>query len=187
MKKIFIVVLFIIFFTSILYVLIEVILRQSVGPDWDTIETKTIGTITRIDRGRADGAWFSYMSDGKLHEEFDGLTENGLTLGEKFWIKYCSSCSDVFFSKIKSISYLPVFTKDENYFETTAKITKIYSSGIEFIYLVGTDTKFERSQTLPPNYKDKYPNLKVGQEYKVRVWVVDFKRAIIDLDRPKIK
>lgn len=122
MKKLLIVVLCAIFVTSILYFLIEVIRRRSVGPDWDTIETKTIGTIIRIDKSRAGGAWFLYMSEGKLQEEFDGLTGKGLTLGEKYWIKFCSTCSNVFFSRIKLISYLPIFTKDEKYFELQLKL-----------------------------------------------------------------
>jgi hypothetical protein len=133
-------------------------------------------------------------ASGKLQEEFDGLNKKGLTVGEKYWIKYCSSCSSIFTSKIKSIPYLPVFTDDEPFFETTAKITEIHTpdifSGkdsnieIEFLYLVGND-RFERLQSLPPNYEDKYPNITVGQEYYVKVWNKDYRRAIIDLNKIK--
>ena len=181
-------------FSFLAFLIVGAIYAALTKPDWETIESKTIGTITKISSGRAGGAWFTYMSNGELHEEFDGLSQYGMTLGEKYWIKYCSTCSSTFTSKIKAIEYLPVFTEEESFFETTAKITRVYKfgwggngadMGIQFTYLAGESNEaFERSQTLPPNYIEKYPDLKIGQEYTVRVWTVDHRRAILDLDSP---
>jgi hypothetical protein len=194
MKRIVTISLITLAFSFLAFLIVGAIYAALTKPDWETIDSKTIGTITKISPGRGGGAWFTYMSDGEMHEEFDGLYQYGMTLGEKYWIKYCSTCSSTFTSKIKAIEYLPVFTEDETYLETTAKITRIYKfrwlgngadTGIEFTYVAGeSNESFERSQTLPPNYIEKYPDLKVGQEYKVRVWTVDHRRAILDLDSP---
>ena len=169
---------------------------SNIEPDWKSVKNKTIGTISRIDMGRNGGAWFSYKSNGKLSEEFDGFDKIDLIVGEKYWIKYCSSCSNNFTSKIKCIPYLPVFTEDETYFETTARILEIYEldffSGtesypeVEFTYFVGNN-KFDRLQLLPRDYKKKYPNLKIGQEYNVKVWNKDSRRAILELNKIKKK
>lgn len=194
MKRLFIVLCCTICITSILYFLVEVVLISNLEPKWEVIDDRAVGTITKISRGRGGGAWFSYISDGKLHEEFDGLSENGLTIGEKYWIKYCSTCSNILTGKIKAIAYEPIFAEHEDYIETTAIITRIYkfkwfskgaNSKIEYIYRAGnSNIEFERSQTLPPNYKEEYPNLRIGQEYRARVWNVNYQRAIIDLDKP---
>lgn len=178
-------------FSFLAFLIVGGIYAALTKPDWETTDSMTIGTITKIKGG---GAWFTYTSDGEMHEEFDGLYQYGMTLGEKYWIKYCSTCLSTFTSKIKAIKYLPVFTEGETYLETTAKITRIYKfawggigadTGIEFTYVAGESNEtFERSQTLPPNYIKKYPDLKVGQQYKVRVWTIDNRRAILDLDSP---
>jgi hypothetical protein len=182
--------------TSILFFVVEVLIVSNLEPDWKSIKNKTIGTISRISLGKPSGVWISYNSKGKLCKEFDGLDKNDLIVGEKYWIKYCTSCSNKFTSKIKSIPYLPVFTEDESYFETSAKILKInelnFFSGtesypeVEFFYFVGKE-KFEKHQSLPLDFMKKYPNLKTGQVYNVKVWVKDYRRAIIDLSKVKNK
>ena len=106
MKRIGTISLIILAFSFLAFLIVGGIYAALTKPDWETIDSKTVGTITKISPGRGGGAWFTYVSDGELHEEFDGLYQYGMTLGEKYWIKYCSTCSSTFTSKIKAIEYL---------------------------------------------------------------------------------
>lgn len=83
MKKIFAYALIIITFSFLLFFIGANIYTYYTEPNWETVDTKTIGTVTKIDAGKGGGAWFMYKVDGKVHNEFDGLQLYGLTPGEK--------------------------------------------------------------------------------------------------------
>jgi hypothetical protein len=178
-------------FTSLLYFLVEVVLRRNIGPDWEAIENTTVGEVSKISYGRGAGAWFTYKYKGKIYEEFDGYEISGLIIGEKYLIKHCPECSGALFSKIKSIKHMPVFTDDERHFETLGTVTSIYEvnsggtdagTNIEFTYTIGNQI-YRRSQRLEHNYNDKYIGLKIGEKYIVKVWDENYKRAILNLNK----
>jgi hypothetical protein len=176
--------------TSFLYLVIEVLVKPKIEPDWNNIESKTVGTVCQIDLGRGGGAWFCYDIDGKSYKDFDGLSISGLTLGEKYWIKYSLNSSNELTNKIKSIDYLPIFEDGEKVDTSRGKITRKFKfkwwgkgadSGIEFIYYY-KGKEYERTQYLPPNYQSLFPNIAEGQEYPVKAWIDNPQRAVIIID-----
>ncbi len=128
---------------------------------------------------------FAYYVKG--HEyTVDGNYRSYYVKGEKYKLLYDSLNP----YKCDVVQNTPLFLPSEKTKKTIGKVTCLGKYFCEYEYNdelsdnTGADFYFKRSQDLPYDYKIKYPNLKLGQEYLVEYWVNDYRRSIIYLDKP---
>jgi hypothetical protein len=182
----------------ILFVLIGGIVWIFIQDTPPTIEKPqyTVGAISSLKQGqRSSGldALITYFVDGENYESRIVSTANSVNVvGEKFTVVYEEE------NPRKSIVIsLPVFSNNELEFvkETKGVITVgvhkynftenefVMTHAIEFEYIIN-GKKYTKSQSLPKDYKKKYPSLKEGDKYCVKYWIKNFERVIINLDEP---
>ncbi len=84
----------------------------------------------------------------------------------------------------------PVFEEGEQTFYTIAKITgfqfeHFYSKGNSVLYYYFINGKKKKKWAyMPPNFRILYPNLAVGQCYRLEYWSENANRNKIHLDKP---
>ncbi len=129
-------------------------------------------------------------------ESYVNLCVCGNVHGEKYILKINPSDPERYIP----IDWKPIFTMDEKRSFTKGilidDIESLYA--IPFLKKAGDssasycvfyayyvlDSKYERCQHLPPNFKKLYRNLQKGQSYQVEYLDEDPRRAIIYLDTP---
>jgi hypothetical protein len=147
---------------------------------WDT----TICTVYDISQA-GKFIKIAYNVNGKTYHDITGGWDEDAYVGEKFLIYYDRnkpSENDIDFTQ-------PVFEKDEKTFFTIGKIVKIKekkffftTNRLRYGFIKSDGTIIKRNMTLPDNYKNKFPNLKSGQYYKIQVWEENIYRSILRLD-----
>ncbi len=148
--------------------------------DRDKKWKRTIGYITG---GDDKYPRINYLVDSNWHEAGFGSSPYGLRDDEKYPLYYDSLNPE----NIKAEVWNPIFLPNEETVLVNGKIIRLFWAGIgkyaiSFSYYIGTE-KIKRSQELPKDFKQIYPNLKEGQYYEVEAWVDDANRAVIHLDK----
>lgn len=148
---------------------------------------ETYATLYRYGYGRGSVSMVYYWVDGKRYEVNSYFDANGKAIGDKYLIKYNPDNP----KQIKEYIWYVSFLTTEKTEETVGMVEDIWSkniefgrvkrNGISFVYTVN-GKKYERTQYLQPDYKEKYPNLSKGQKYKVLYWVENPQRAVLYLD-----
>jgi hypothetical protein len=137
-----------------------------------------------------DAKFEYYVSDKKYNIEKTPLKYKYNVIGEKFVLRYDKDNPE----EAEIVSYKPLFLKEEKTNYVKGNILRLYNKfnligsskyAIDCEYIIN-GTTFIKSQDLPPNYKDIYPQLKEGDKYIVEYWLQNPKRAIIHLDKPAI-
>ena len=94
------------------------------------------------------------------------------------------------------IKWKPVILEDEkdDFLEIEAKVTKLINSnpfsldsdfsGIRFEFNLNGKI-IDKTQSLPPNFRELYPNIEKVKSCRVKYWKYDPKRAILLLDECK--
>lgn len=80
----------------------------------------------------------------------------------------------------------PIFLENEQTTETVGVIVRLilfFNRELYFEYAVN-GAIYTRIQKIPKDHKSLYPNLSVGQKFKVEYWNENPRRAIINLDTP---
>jgi hypothetical protein len=145
----------------------------------DTHWKETYATLYRNGVGRGAEHMIYYWVDGKMYETDGSFDAYGYVLGDKYLIKYNPSNPE----QIKEYTWVLVFTESEKTIECIGEIKKVFWFGpgrhaITFQYTVEGKT-YERTQDLPPDYKEQYPDLKKGQKYKVVCWDKNPQRSVL--------
>lgn len=154
----------------------------------------TVGTITSLKQAQKSAgldAVVTFVVEGKQYEHRIGSSKyEANVVGEKFKVVYEEKEP----SKNVVLTYEPVFAESESTNKSKGRVKRIYrfswssdeyspNHGIEFEYEVN-GKKFTKAQSLPKDYKEKYPSLKEGSIYEVEYWNQNPERAIIHLDKP---
>lgn len=150
---------------------------------------ETYATLYRYGYGRGAVSMVFYWVDGKRYEVNGSFNANGKVIGDKYLIKYNTDNP----KQIKEYTWNVGFLTTENTEETVGIVEGIWSMnilfnrdedmGITFFYTVN-GKKYERTQRLQPDYKEKFPNLSKEQKYKVLYWDKNPQRAVLYLDKP---
>jgi hypothetical protein len=148
-------------------------------------QKQTYATITNpsetIDHGTTF-AQFSYDdSHGKKYYILDYNTYTTYVLGDKFVLLYDSLKP----SKYSLITKSPLFLQNENTRKVTGKVVEVSSVDCKFKYSYELDSGvYNHTRYQQLDYKKKYSDVKVGNEYLVEYWVDNPLRAIIYPDQP---
>uniref|UniRef100_A0A0N4ZHB6 Lipoprotein n=1 Tax=Parastrongyloides trichosuri TaxID=131310 RepID=A0A0N4ZHB6_PARTI len=136
---------------------------------------ETYATLYKYGYGRGAVNMVYYRVDGKRYELNSYFDANGKAIGDKYLIKYNPYNPE----QIKEYIWYVSFLTTEKTEEAIGKVEDVWSKniefgrikryGISFVYIINGE-KYERTQYLQPDYKDVYPNLSAGQEYKVLYW-----------------
>ncbi|RYM35137.1 hypothetical protein ERX46_07100 [Brumimicrobium glaciale] len=158
-------------------------------PDWDKVGISTIGTVSSIKTGRPNYTDFTFEVNGEEYMAPSSFSPYGLTYTEKYEILY----SKENYEKIKVIEWRPIILEDEeiDFLEIEAKVTKLINSnpfsldsdfsGIRFEFNLNGKT-VDKTQSLPPYFRELYPNIEKVKTCKVKYWKYDPQRAILLLD-----
>lgn len=143
---------------------------------------ETIGTLSN----RRKGGNLIYHVDGKDYRTML-YPLYGHVKPEYYIVKYDSLDP----SNVEVCYYCETFLEGEQTFFLNARILKIFDSGprgwcVHFEYNVN-GTTIDKTQGLPPNFRELYPNLKKNQIYQVECLIDDPQRSILRLDRPENK
>ena len=115
-------------------------------------------------------------------ERYKAGTDQGW--GEGLGFKYVVAYEKGNPEKNDVLKYRPVFTADEKTKYSVGTVISISRNpSIGFRYKVGND-EYKMYQMLKRGYREDYPNLQKGQQYKVEYWVKNPQRAVISLDKP---
>lgn len=139
---------------------------------------KTVGIVVKFfDGTRGVDAYVKYYVDGEKYVVLSSKTE-GMAIGDKYELKYEKSNPE----KWDIVNERPVFLTNEKTGETNGIISKVSTISQDFVRFEYTvhGKKYSRTQ-----YFDKELHLVVGKKYKIRYWVKNPQRAIIDLANPE--
>lgn len=148
-----------------------------------------IGTIVDFEYGRRYYALVAFSVEDEIHMASAGPSAHKANIiGEKYKVVYEKG------DPSKNIVLLqePIFLKGEQVIKTKGVIKRIYkfnwssndylsNHGLEFKYVVGDET-FKKAQSLPRDYKARYPDLKEGDTCNIAYWTSNCERAIIYLE-----
>ena len=189
MKVIFII-LWIIIITIVFKFIIESLSNYfNPEPEWNKVGVNTIGTVSQIKTGRPNYTSFTFEVDGEEYMAESTFSSFGLTYTERYEILY----SKENYEKIKVIPWKPVILKSEedDFFEIEGKVMKLINtnpfsinsdySKILFKFYID-NVMYEKSQFLPPNFRELYPNIESYKTCKVKYWKYDPQRAILLLN-----
>lgn len=143
----------------------------------------TYGSVIGISKNRS----IQYEIDGKIYKQrfyksFYGMAD----VGEKYELKYNPTNPN----EIEICYSCPMFLPEETTQRMTGIVTAVkWTGGGKYKYIVQyyfsiNGRRIEKSQALPPNYKELYPFLSQGQTYNIDVWVNNAYRAVMYLDQP---
>jgi hypothetical protein len=150
---------------------------------------ETYATLYRYGYGRGAVSMIFYWVDRQRYEVNGSFSVQGKVIGDKYLIKYNPDNP----KQIKEYTWNVGFLKTEKTVGTFGIINGISSTNLIFerdkdMQIVFTYTvngkEYQRSQDLQPDYKEKFPNLLVGQRYKVLYWDKNPQRAVLYLDKP---
>lgn len=150
--------------------------------------TDCVGTMTRRVYGKSSVGEFEYEFNGRKirSKSTRGISLYGSVSGEKYIIKVNPQNPEEYIP----IDWKPLFTDDEEYDSTVGTVKKISKFRyfckdtllathiVTFTYMVD-DEEYERSQALPPLYKEEYINLEKGNNYNVKYSIYNPQRAIL--------
>lgn len=136
-------------------------------------------------------AKFQYFVAGEKYSFLKTPNEDKFNvIGEKYVLEYDAENPE----EHRVISYKPLFLKEEKTSFVKGNIRRVFKFkkftrngsiyAITFEYTVNERT-YKKTQDLPPNYKELYPALKKGNQYKVEYWIKNPERSIIHLNQPK--
>jgi hypothetical protein len=145
---------------------------------------ETIGTLPF--HGHGGQGEISYEVNGKTYKQFFDHRNDEAKKDDKYTMRYNVNKPE----EIEVDYWNPVFIKGEITSVLAGRITKLEKKSIwngapfvVFTYFVN-NTTLEKYQYLPPDYKEKYPNLSVGQKYEVESWDEDVTRVALHLNKP---
>ena len=130
--------------------------------------------------------WIHYNVNGIQYKNRFDIRSYGEISGEKYTMRY-----NINNPKEIEIDYWnPIFEKNETTYFCVSKNIKIHwinfwePKYIVIYYYEANGYTHKKTQSLPPNYKKNYPNLKEGQIYEIETLSENPQRAIIHLDKP---
>ncbi len=142
---------------------------------------EVIGVVTKYEFG-GKGSRHSVLSFQLNTKVYESNSWSSLVLGEKFIIEYEENNPSVNSTRLDK----PVFLKEEKIDTVIGKVTKYkrwFSDRISFYYYVNNEI-YEQEYKVSENSKEKYPNLKEDNLYKVIYWKDDPRRSIVLFDKP---
>lgn len=151
----------------------------------------TIGTIVRIRQdARGASAIVKFKVKSKTYKSSIGTSaDSNDQIGKKFKVVYEKDNPNENYI----LTFAPIFTNNDLKRETVGTVTQIFRSGFTFsskkftsIYVVRftyfvNGIEYNRAQSLPREYKQKFPQLKDGKKYKVEYSIKNPKIVIIHL------
>ena len=165
---------------SIIGLIVWAIIYSYSDPDIeDKIETYAVIKEFKSKQGSGRVSVFEYTVNKKTYD-FWGYYNNSLVIGDKFKLEYEKD------KPKKSIAILdkPIFLESENTKILKGKIVDIQyfdKKSVDFEY-EADGLIFSRTQVLPDDFENLYPDLEIGKYYKVRYLIADPQRSIIYIE-----
>ncbi len=147
-----------------------------------------VGVLTRKVYGKSSVGEFEYEYKGNVirSKSTNGISIYGAVVGEKYIVKVNAKSPE----KYIPVEWKPVFTDEEDCDSTVGVVKKIKkfrffcndttvaTHMVTFTYIID-DEEYERSQVLPPLFKEKHLNFKEGNQYVVKYFIPNPQRAIL--------
>ncbi len=152
----------------------------------------TVGTIVGIEQGTKssgkDAMIIYKYQDDSFTKRIRSSKYRANIKGEKYNVVFDSLNP----SNSIVLIFQPIFNIDEETKITIGKITRIYqfnwsenkyisNYGVEFQYNAN-GSSFTKDQSLPPQFKHQFPDLKEGDNFNVEYWLKNPERSIIKIE-----